>query len=436
MERICILGSGMAGYGAATRLHDEGIKSYLYDKNAYIGGHTASFKFDDGFIFDEGPHISFTKNSRLQDLFAANIEGEFQTIQTRVNNYYRGHWIKHPAQCNLYGLPEDLIVNCVKDFIESTQRVPDRLENYDDWLVASFGETFARTFPCEYGHKYHTTTAGNMSTVWLGPRLYQPTLDEVLRGALNKQTPEVHYLSHFRYPTYNGFVSYLRPIHEKTSVHLEHHVTAVDPDEKTLTFSDGKSVPFDKLISSIPLPELVPMVKNCPADVLEASQRLACTTCAAVNIGIDREDISEVHWTYFYDKDYFVTRISFPHMMSPNLTPSGCGSIQAEVYFSDKYRPMDLAPQDCIEPVIADLRRCGLIKEDDKILHKDVRMVKYANVIFDLERERVLPIVHDYLDSIGIVYVGRYGEWGYIWTDEAFLSGEKGAQKIIDSLGT
>ena len=234
MERTCILGSGMAGYGAATRLHDEGIKSYLYDKNAYIGGHTASFKFDDGFIFDEGPHISFTKNSRLQDLFAANIEGEFQTIQTRVNNYYRGHWIKHPAQCNLYGLPEDLIVNCVKDFIESTQRVPDRLENYDDWLVASFGETFARTFPCEYGHKYHTTTAGNMSTVWLGPRLYQPTLDEVLRGALSKQTPEVHYISNFRYPTYNGFVSYLRPIHEKTSVHLEHHVTAVDPDEKTL----------------------------------------------------------------------------------------------------------------------------------------------------------------------------------------------------------
>ncbi len=25
MERICILGSGMAGYGAATRLHDEGM---------------------------------------------------------------------------------------------------------------------------------------------------------------------------------------------------------------------------------------------------------------------------------------------------------------------------------------------------------------------------------------------------------------------------
>jgi protoporphyrinogen oxidase len=425
----------MAGYGAAHRLHAEGIQSNLYDKNPYIGGHTASFVYDDGFIFDDGPHFSFTKDSQIRDLFSQTVQGEFETIQARVNNYYKGHWIKHPAQCNLYRLPEDLKVNCIKDFVESTKKQPDRLENYEDWLVASFGKTFARTFPCEYGHKYHTTTADNMSTVWLGPRLYRPDLEEVLRGALSDHTPDVHYANNCRYPTKDGFVSYLRPIHDKTTVHLGHEVTAVDPDEKILTFSNGKRVPFDKLISSIPLPELVPMVANCPADVVEASRRLACTTCVMVNIGIDREDVSEAHWTYFYEKDYFITRLSFPHMMSPNMAPRGCGSMQAEVYYSDKYRPMDVAPADCIEPVISDLRRCGLITDGDKILHKDVREVRYANVIFDLERERVLPIVREYLDSIGIESVGRYGEWGYLWTDEAFVSGERGAQNAIDRLG-
>ena len=62
MERVSILGSGMAVWGAAYRLLQEGIPSITYDKNDYHGGHTASWKFDTGFIFDEGPHVSFTKH--------------------------------------------------------------------------------------------------------------------------------------------------------------------------------------------------------------------------------------------------------------------------------------------------------------------------------------------------------------------------------------
>ena len=74
MERVTILGSGMAGWGAAHRLNEEGVPTVLYDKNSYYGGHTASFKHPDGFIFDEGPHVSFTKHERLQKLYADSVE--------------------------------------------------------------------------------------------------------------------------------------------------------------------------------------------------------------------------------------------------------------------------------------------------------------------------------------------------------------------------
>jgi hypothetical protein len=75
--------------------------------------------------------------------------------------------------------------------------------------------------------------------------------------------------------------------------------------------------------------------------------------------------------------------------------------------------------------VIRDLRRCGLLREDDKILFRHAMHVEYANVIFDLECRPALDIVHGYLDELGIRYCGRYGDWAYIWTDEAFLSGER-----------
>ena len=55
MKKIAILGAGMAGFGASYRLHSEEIKSVLYEKNIYYGGHAASFQHN-GFVFDDGPH--------------------------------------------------------------------------------------------------------------------------------------------------------------------------------------------------------------------------------------------------------------------------------------------------------------------------------------------------------------------------------------------
>ena len=43
--------------------------------------------------------------------------------------------------------------------------------------------------------------------------------------------------------------------------------------------------------------------------------------------------------TYFYDEDICFTRLGFPHMLSTKNAPPGTGSIQAEVYFSEKYKP-------------------------------------------------------------------------------------------------
>ena len=86
---IAILGTGMGGFGAAYRFHAEGIAPVMYDKNAYHGGHTASHH-DGGFIFDRGPHISFTKDSRIQNLFADSVDQMYETMQLHANNYWRG----------------------------------------------------------------------------------------------------------------------------------------------------------------------------------------------------------------------------------------------------------------------------------------------------------------------------------------------------------
>lgn len=434
MGEIAILGAGMAGLGAAHRLRSQGLEPVVYDKNPYPGGHAASFVHGD-FTFDDGPHISFTKNERLQKLFADSVDGRFEVIQTRVNNHWRGHWIKHPAQCNLHGLPADLVADVIRDFVEAERLADDEIHHYGDWLLAAYGRTFAETFPMQYGLKYHTTSADNMTTDWLGPRLYRPSLEEVLRGALSPVTPEVHYVDHFRYPTRGGFVAFLRQLLQDVDLRLEHEVTRVDPRERQLVFADGSEASYRHLVSSLPLPELIRRIEGAPDDVVLAAGKLACTTCVVVNLGVDRADLSEAHWTYFYDHDVVFTRLSFPHMLSPHTVPPGAGSIQAELYYSAKYRPLDQQPEDLVEPTIRDLERCGLLRDDDRILHRNAAVVPYANVIFDLDRPAALDTVLGYLDDLGIATGGRYGRWGYHWTDESFESGEEAAQAVLDGLG-
>jgi protoporphyrinogen oxidase len=272
-----------------------------------------------------------------------------------------------------------------------------------------------------------------MSLDWLGPRLYKPSMKEVLTGALTPSTPDVHYISDFRYPSKGGFFSYLRPMLDQMTIHQNHQVVKVDPRAHIVHFANGSSVSYRRLISSLPLPELIKTIPTAPPDVAAAAATLACSSCLVVSVGLDRRDISDWHWTYFYDDDFCFSRLSFPHMFSPNNAPAGMGSIQCEIYFSDKYKPMTGTAAEWTDRAVNDLRRCGLIRPTDRIVTASALWVRYANVIFDLDRAAALATVTGFLRDAGIQCCGRYGEWGYLWTDESFASGEKAAQRALDA---
>ena len=429
---VVVLGSGMAALGAAMRLRDAGVPYLVFDASPFYGGHTSSRRHVDGFVFDDGPHVSFTRDERVRRLLTEYVAGQEHTVPAHINNYWQGRWLTHPVQMHLNELPADVVVPVLVDFIEARCAPPGPIENYRDWLLAAYGATFASTFPEVYGRKYHTIGAEAMTTDWLGPRMYRPDLDEILRGALGASAENTHYVTEFRYPDDGGFVSYLSPFAQMDELRLDHEVVGIDPAERVVAFANGHRQPYGALISSIPLPVLVPLVATTPAAVLEASRRLSFTSVVIVNVGVDRNTLSDAHISYFYDEDVAFARLNFPHLLSSRNTPPGAGSIQAEIYVSERYKPLTVSPEAMIPRVLDDLHRTGVLARGDQILHADAHLARFANVIYDTDRAPALADIQPFLRQAGLLACGRYGEWNHDWTDESYLSGERAAAAVLD----
>jgi protoporphyrinogen oxidase len=432
---LVVIGTGFAGFGAGHRLEAAGTPYVVYDRNSYVGGHTASHELAGGFIFDQGPHVSFAKDERIQGLLADAVQGRYEAVRIGLDSYWQGRTVTHPVQVNLHGLPVDLTVRILMDLVAVSSTPVDEPPpgDYETWLRRSYGDTFAETFPMPYGLKYHTTPMANLTTDWLGPRMYRPSMEEALRGALSAEPQRnLHYVTHFRYPTEGGYAAYLASWAARTDVRLNHRVIGVDAARRILRFEGGRETPFGQLISSIPLPDLVPLIDNAPEEALAAARRLAFSSVVLVNLGVDRPGLGGgTHIRYVYDADIPFSRISFPHRLSPQVVPQGTSAIQVEWYFSEKYKPLTTPPDALVDPTVHHLRAMGLIASDDRILVSEAQFCRYANVIYDHDRADAVAVIRAFLDEVGIHTCGRYGEWNHSWTDESFVSGERAAEAAL-----
>jgi protoporphyrinogen oxidase len=430
--KVAVIGSGMAGMAAADALVAGGAAVEVFEALPRWGGHTHSTERD-GFVFDEGPHVSFTKDERVREVFGRGA-GEVEEIRPRITNYFRGHWITHPAQCHLYGLDPDLVARCITDFV-SAQLEPPEVKTYADWCVAMFGRTFAETFPFAYTRKYWTVEAADMSTDWVGARMYPPKIEDVVRGALlPEQEGDFHYLSGFRYPRRGGYQAFMSAFAHPELVRVGKCVVGIDLRRKQLAFGDGSVAAFDRLVSTMPLSNLVRTVRpdQIPGEVRAAAEDLLCSSLVLVNVTARRRDLFDHHWFYVYDEEICISRGHFPHMLSPNNAPPGYGSIQLEVYHS-KHRPLPCAPAFLPERVVGELVEMGILRSRDEVLSAHTQEIPYANVVFDHRRSTALALILPWVREQGICLAGRYAEWAYYWTDDATRAGWSAAEEILGS---
>lgn len=420
MNNILIIGAGIAGLGASYALRGKGYSPIILEKDDTYGGLAGNFTVAGGFRFDRFVHFSFTNNEKVNDIFNKSTEGNILRHTPNPFNVYKGKWIKHPAQNNLYPLSKEEKDKIIEDFKSRPNNVDvTAIHDYEQWLRIQYGNTFAEHFPMAYTPKYWMCEASELETKWVGNRLYQPSIDEVVEGANSAETPVTYYAKEMRYPTKGGFKQYLSELAKDADIRYNSEVVEIDVKNHTLKTANGMEYQYSRLISSMPLPLLISRLKNeVPEDVRKAARLLKCTSGYQISIALKGKNIPPYLWWYIYDKDILPARVYSPSLKSPDNVPEGCSSLQLEVYCEKDVYSRDELIEKSVKPLI----KLGAIREED-IIEIDVRFEPWANIVFDHNIYEVRKTVIDYIRSVGIEPIGRFGLWDYLWTDQALLSG-------------
>ena len=423
--KIVVLGSGISGISCAYHLREEGLKSTIYEKDSDWGGLCGNFTIN-GFRFDKFVHFTFTKDEYTRDIFESS--SECISHKPEASNYYSGTWLRHPAQNNLYPLNVEEKTKIIMSFIDSNNRGIESINNYEDWLKAQYGEYFSENFPMKYTQKYWTVPAKQLETKWVGNRMHKPSIEEVLNGAMSEHKEINYYTNEMRYPKKGGYKSIMNKMRQELDVELNKEVIEIDTQTKSIHFKDNTSIIYDCLVSSIPLPVIINTIKNVPAEVKNAVDRLLCTSGYIISLGFNKVNIARKLWFYIYDENILPSRVYSPSMKSPDNAPENCCSLQAEIYFSREFE-IKMTEEQLLQHTIDKLKVMNIFKDEDLIV-KDIRKQDFANVVFTPEIYESREKVKSYLFSQGIEVIGRFGEWDYFWSDQSFLSGKKVADNI------
>lgn len=417
-----ILGAGIAGLAAGEKLENLKKEYLIIEKDASYGGLCDNFVIE-GFRFDKCVHFSFTEDSMVRSFFDKQ---PYLTHIPNPRNYYHGTWIKHPAQNNLYPLSKEEKDSVLKGMLERKNSECKNILNYEEWLRLQFGDYFAEKFSMVYTKKYWGVPANQLETKWVGKRVYQPSIDEVIEGMNTMDTPVTYYAKEMRYPENGGFKQFLKGLKSVNKVMYNEEVLKIDTVNK-IVHTNKSEYKYQNLYSSIPLPEYENILELDDSTIEDISL-LNWTSVYIVSLGLGSVVNEFDLWDYIYDEDILPARIYSPSMKSQNNCPKGCSSIQAEIYFKhgEKY---PLNESELLNKVIDDFAKIGLIdKRDVKV--KDIRFIKYGNVIFDHNIYTVRNRIKTKLKDKGINVIGRFGEWDYLWSDQSFLSGYDSIDKI------
>ncbi|SLM46403.1 putative Amine oxidase [Nitrospira japonica] len=431
---IVIVGAGLAGL--STAYHLSGLPYRIYEREQDVGGLCRSYR-KDGFTFDYTGHLLHFRQAEIKALVERLLAGRLQQHGRKSFIYSHQTYTEYPFQVNTFGLPPEVIRECLMGFIATlTQPVASiapKDRSFKQWILDNLGDGMAKHFMVPFNEKLWQVSLDELTSDWVSWLVPKPELKDVINGALGIKDKAFGYNPSFLYPANDGIrvlpESFLSGIDQ---VERDCELIEVDTKRRRALFHDrrrgeSRTEHYESLVSTIPVPELVRRCPDFPQRLKEAAAGLRWVSVYNVNLGVSREQVSDKHWIYFPESGYPFYRVGFPMSFSPSLGRSGCSSMYVEI----SHRPAEQrAPEQLIEQARSGLEQAGILRPDDDLVVADVKDLRYAYVYFDRHRAKAIPAILAELERRGIHSIGRYGRWEHTSMEDAIGQGKRLAEQL------
>jgi len=420
--KVGILGGGLSGLTLGHMLNQKGIQFEILERESCPGGLMRSVE-SNGYIFDYGgSHIIFSKDTEVMD-FILSLLGD-NKIRNKRNTkvLYGGNYVKYPFENGLSDLSIEDNYECLMAFLATyIKREKGELsppKNLREWCYYNFGKGIAEKYLLPYNEKIWKFPPERTALDWV-ERIPQPPLEDIIKSSLGISTEGYIHQLYFYYPLTGGIQEIVRALSKDIlqSIKPDFEVKHISKGHHGWSVSNGDvDVHFDRLVSTIPVHELISALDGVPLNVTNAVNNLKYNSLITIGIGINGANLPDLSWLYIPDKGVLTHRISFPSGYSTGTVPPEKSSILAEITCNYGDALWNLSDDELIDKTINDLNRLNIISKDD-VSFTVLKRLKYAYVINDLDYQKNLTIVIEFLKSQGIDSVGRFAEFQYLNMD-------------------
>jgi protoporphyrinogen oxidase len=214
-------------------------------------------------------------------------------------------------------------------------------------------------------------------------------------------------------------------------------VVSIDARARHVTLHSGESLPYERLINTLPLPHLLSMIDGVDQPGEEPLRSLAAslkwTAVIDLELGVERAEIANgAHWIYYPEPIFPFYRVGFPSNVCRAMAPEGCSSLSVE-FAHDPTQPLpslDLL----VEQARAGLILAGVLSPSDRIRVAHRQRLDPAYVVFTPSTTAVTRQAQGRLKRAGIESIGRFGAWTYSYMERALLDGKAAAAQVVADL--
>ena len=217
---ILIVGAGLAGL--STAYHLDGRPYRILEKEKEAGGLCRSYQVD-GFTFDFTGHLLHFRREEIKELIGALLADRLERHVRRSYVYSHRTYTEYPFQVNTYGLPPEVVRDCLLGFIATLAPAadgpaPDE-RSFRDWILENLGEGIARHFMIPFNEKLWRVPLEELTSDWVSWLVPKPNVRDVVNGALGIKDKAFGYNPTFLYPVRGGiqvlpraFASAVQPV--------------------------------------------------------------------------------------------------------------------------------------------------------------------------------------------------------------------------------